>query len=644
MRILPFIESPSGIAAAREGLPASGLDGPPCCPDHPLGVGLGLADPAATDRIGPASATRSAEAAAAEPEGVAAAPGSDALVDREEPGPADVAASRGRRSRALRRAPTGPESRQASFPAIVAAALGPSAAASAADSPTRRAGAAVGGPAFPTLVPGSADDGFAAWLAAVIPAWAPGSRLAPLAVRNRGGAPATPETAAAASPAYGVANTPGSGAADPGAPGSGIAAAGSPSGRGVPGPAGPMGSGSGLVGALHASEPGPSEPRSIEWSGTEVRLAAGRRHGAQPALADPPRSPMVPSGPRSTSAGSPAPSADPANPTPPPLPAGHPAAAPLTVPARPTPSAPVSGPPAAVLAPTPAPDPRAVAGQEPRGGPRLPADAAKRAAERAGDPRDHGAAPADPPRRHEALPVEAAVRAAGAPPPEATPAVASTDGPLPAPTQDAVDRLFGLVATRIRQASREGLPTLEATFHEPALGTVRLSVRGLPDGPVVATLVVASEALARVLERARQDPDSRSADLAALDLRIRVEPGIGGRPVPDLRGDHHLNPGQQGPGQPDPGPGAGDADRREGAERGRGGGGAAVGGDPSASSGSTRGDDGHGGLPGSSLSIPAVDPSTRARRRAGGVRPVSGALAAAAPPALRRPGGIDIRL
>lgn len=633
MRILPFLDSPPGIVA-REGPPAPDLEGPPCCPDHEPSVGFGLADPAAADRVGLASPSRPPDAAATKPGGAAAAPGSDAFVDRGEPGPAGTVAPRGRRGRVFRRAPAGSEPSGTSFPAVVAAALGPSTGIGAADSSTRRVGATVRDPAPPPLVPGSADGGFAAWLAAVIPVWAPGSGVVPLVVRSHGRAPATPEAVAAASPANGVANAPGSGAVDSGGPGPGIATAGSPPGpRGAPRAAHPS--------EPHPSEPGPSEPGPSEPPGTDVRPAAARAGRAEPALADPPASPTAPSGPR-TSASAPAPSAGPADPTPPPLPAGHPPAAPLAAPAGPALS--LSEHPAAAHLTTPAPDtPAAVAGRNLLGGPSPSGEIAERAAEWATDPTDRDAARADVPRPHDRVPIEAPVRAPGRPS-EPTSAVGSTDGPLPPPTREPVDRLFGLVATRIRQASREGLPTLEATFHEPALGTVRLSVRGLPDGPIVATLVVASEAVARALERARWDTASRPADLAAIDLRVRVDPGAGGAPVPDVRADQHPNRSHAGSGQPDPGPGAADADRREGAERGRGGDDAAVGRDGSASSGSARGDDRHGGLPGGAPSVPAVEPSTRARRRTGGVRPASGAVPAVAPPALRRPGGIDLRL
>ncbi|GIW20494.1 MAG: hypothetical protein KatS3mg065_0790 [Chloroflexota bacterium] len=92
---------------------------------------------------------------------------------------------------------------------------------------------------------------------------------------------------------------------------------------------------------------------------------------------------------------------------------------------------------------------------------------------------------------------------------------------------------------------RDRLPALEATFHDPTLGSVRLAVRGLPDGPIEAVVVVATEAAARGLERAAREADRRSADPLGIELRIRVEPASSAPVTADARPEHRA-PGHAG--------------------------------------------------------------------------------------------------
>jgi hypothetical protein len=186
------------------------------------------------------------------------------------------------------------------------------------------------------------------------------------------------------------------------------------------------------------------------------------------------------------------------------------------------------------------------------------------------------------------------------------------------------------VAALIRQASRDGLPTLEAAFHDPVLGAVRLSVRGLPDGPVEAQLVVASETAAAALERARRDPATQPADLAAVDLRVRVEPGPSHGAAPDVRTDPRSQPGYP--------------DDRDGSANGL------VGGDPSGrhdrSAGHGSGADapGDGGTVGFDPSLFGRDGRIRSRRRVAGPGPTAAGGAAVRSAVPRRSPGIDLRL
>lgn len=126
---------------------------------------------------------------------------------------------------------------------------------------------------------------------------------------------------------------------------------------------------------------------------------------------------------------------------------------------------------------------------------------------------------------------------------------ARSDGDAPAAAAPSVptdaDRLLAAVAERIRLAIRDRLPTLEATFHDPTLGSVRLAVRGLPDGPIEAVVVVATEAAARGLERAAREADRRSADPLGIELRIRVEPASSAPVTADARPEHRA-PGHAG--------------------------------------------------------------------------------------------------
>jgi hypothetical protein len=97
----------------------------------------------------------------------------------------------------------------------------------------------------------------------------------------------------------------------------------------------------------------------------------------------------------------------------------------------------------------------------------------------------------------------------------------------------AAEHILTVVAERIRLAVRDRLPALEATFHDPALGPVRLAVRGLPDGPIAADLVVASAHAARALGRAAGE--LRSLAEAGIELRIRIESGASPAAVTEAR-------------------------------------------------------------------------------------------------------------
>jgi hypothetical protein len=197
----------------------------------------------------------------------------------------------------------------------------------------------------------------------------------------------------------------------------------------------------------------------------------------------------------------------------------------------------------------------------------------------------------------------------------------------------AAEHILTVVAERIRLAVRDRLPTLEATFHDPALGPVRLAVRGLPDGPIAADLVVASAHTARALGRAAGE--LRSLAEAGIQLRIRIEAGASPAAATESRVEvraGHGHPaaapasGQSGPTTDDGrrfpddagGPGS-DAGRQDGRE-------------PAA--------DGGGGAPaGSEMAIAA----TRSSRRG---RPLGGRSPATRPslgPGLAA-GAIDLRL
>lgn len=149
----------------------------------------------------------------------------------------------------------------------------------------------------------------------------------------------------------------------------------------------------------------------------------------------------------------------------------------------------------------------------------------------------------------------------------ATPLEALDPGRQPGSTAGLgeADRLLATVAERIRLAVRDRRPSLEATFHDAALGPVRLAVRGLPDGPIEALVVVATESAARALERAAGDTGLRSVDLVGVDVRVRVEPGSVG-PTIESRVDHRIEFGHPAPAaRPEPssdGGGRGSGDDR----------------------------------------------------------------------------------
>lgn len=155
-----------------------------------------------------------------------------------------------------------------------------------------------------------------------------------------------------------------------------------------------------------------------------------------------------------------------------------------------------------------------------------------------------------------AVPLEATL-----PPRSMAPTAAiATSGVAPSPARSAteVERLLAIVVGRIRHSVRERLPALEATFRDPTLGTVRLSVRGLPDGPIRAVLVVAGEVAARALERAAHDRETHPIDLTGIDLRVRVDTTA----ASEARGDHRPGAGQGGPGL-----GGGNGERPDGGGR-----------------------------------------------------------------------------
>ncbi len=218
---------------------------------------------------------------------------------------------------------------------------------------------------------------------------------------------------------------------------------------------------------------------------------------------------------------------------------------------------------------------------------------------------------------------------------EAAHELPSTEPPRPAPTPGDVERLFGLLAARIRQASRDGLPTLEATFHDPALGNVRLAVRGLPEGPIEAVLVVTSESAARAIEQVSRDPAIRLGDLGVLDLQVRIEPGTPHGAAADVRGDARAGPGHPGPGHPGQREGSGQAlvdGDRPGHH------------DPSARHGTGRDAPEDGGRAHPAEPLAGLGVAVRVRRQGGGPRP-SPATAPAAPRLTPRlPAGIDLRL
>lgn len=153
-----------------------------------------------------------------------------------------------------------------------------------------------------------------------------------------------------------------------------------------------------------------------------------------------------------------------------------------------------------------------------------------------------------------------------APPPVVAPAAVRASGPSvvrdagPSDPTAAADRLLRFVAERIHVAVGERRPALEARFHDPALGPVRLSVSGLPDGPIAVTIIVTIARAARAIERAAREAHADGqAPLAGIDLRIRTEVPIGGPPAVEPRPSEHRFPGSGGAGDPslttDAGPG-----------------------------------------------------------------------------------------